>query len=61
MTLLNEGNVEEENSIKEGHTLAWHAEQWWIEKGNKVPSRDTKEWQNMYEEWIEFAFKDFAK
>ena len=40
-------------------TLADHAEAWWQEKGNIVPDKNTKEWREMYMEWIEFAFQDF--
>lgn len=40
-------------------TLAQHAEQWWKEKGEKVPRRDTKAYLKMYEEWVEYAFRDF--
>ena len=40
-------------------TLAKHAELWWSEKGETVPPRDTEEWDDMYRQWIEFAFEDF--
>jgi len=42
-------------------TLAEHAEAWWREQGRKVPKRNTKKWREMYEKWIRFAFKGFAK
>jgi hypothetical protein len=42
-------------------TLADHAELWWKEQGNIIPERNTKEWQLMYEAWIEFAFQGFGK
>ena len=40
-------------------TLADHAEAWWQEQGNEVPSRNTDEWRQMYETWVEWAFADF--
>ena len=39
-------------------TLADHAEAWWREQGKEVPSRDTDEWQAMYETWVAWAFAD---
>jgi hypothetical protein len=42
-------------------TLAQHAEAWWREQGEKVPSPDTKEWDEMYAKWVAFAFADFQK
>jgi len=41
-------------------TLAEHAEEWWQEKGHKVPKKGTKAWKAMYQKWIDFAFKDFG-
>ena len=40
-------------------SLAEHAELWWAEQGNAVPDRDSKEWQSMYEKWVDFAFQEF--
>jgi hypothetical protein len=37
-------------------TLAEEAEAWWLETHNKLPARDTKEWHEMYETWVNFAF-----
>ena len=37
-------------------TLSQHAEMWYEEQGNVAPQRDTSEWDDMYAEWIEFAF-----
>jgi len=37
-------------------TLSQHAEMWYKEKGNIVPKKGTSEWDDMYSEWIEFAF-----
>ena len=37
-------------------TLAQHAEAWWREQGKEVPPRDTREWQEMYEQWVAWAF-----
>jgi hypothetical protein len=39
-------------------TLADHADAWWREQGKEVPSRDTAEWQQMYEAWATWAFAD---
>jgi hypothetical protein len=39
-------------------TLADHAEAWWKEQGKEVPARNTEEWQQMYETWVEWAFSD---
>ncbi len=41
-------------------TLADHAEAWWRESNNIVPNRGTPEWDNMYEQWIDFAFADMT-
>lgn len=40
-------------------TLAEHAEEWWKEKGNTVPDKDSQEYSDMYEKWCNFAFSDF--
>ena len=42
-------------------TLADHAEKWCEEQGGKVPQRNTKEWDEMYTAWIEYAFEDFTE
>ncbi len=42
--------------MSEELTLAQHAELWYAEQGKVVPQRDTSEWDDMYTEWIEFAF-----
>lgn len=42
-------------------TMAEHAEMWWEEKGNQVPSKGTPEWVQMYESWVEFAFSYVCK
>ena len=42
-------------------TLAEHAEAWWREQGKEVPDRETSAWQEMYEQWIEYAFAEFGK
>ena len=39
-------------------TLGEHAEEWWEELGNTLPDRDTPEWQEMYEKWVDFAFSE---
>jgi hypothetical protein len=39
-------------------TLADRAEAWWRERGNEVPARQSQDWRNMYERWIEYAFDD---
>jgi len=39
-------------------TLGEHAESWWKEQGKEVPLRGSKEWQKMYEAWVEWAFSD---
>jgi hypothetical protein len=39
-------------------TLADHAEAWWQEQGKEVPVRNTDQWQQMYETWVEWAFSD---
>ncbi len=35
-----------------------HAIAWWIEKGYIIPLPDSPEWEEMYAEWVDFAFKD---
>jgi len=42
-------------------TLADHAEAWWSKKGNKVPKKNTPQWQEMYEKWVKWAFREFKK
>ena len=39
-------------------TLADHAEAWWKEQGKEVPPRGIKQWQEMYETWVAWAFAD---
>lgn len=39
-------------------TLADHAEEWQIERGKTVPSMTDKAWRKMYEEWVEWSFRD---
>jgi len=39
-------------------SLGLHAEMWWYEQGNDIPERDTDGWQEMYEQWATWAFKD---
>jgi hypothetical protein len=39
-------------------SFAEHAEAWYTDQGNVVPECDTEAWLKMYEEWVEFAFKD---
>jgi hypothetical protein len=41
-------------------TLADHAESWMKENGYKIPSRESTEWKNLYEKWIDYAFSDFS-
>lgn len=42
-------------------TFAKHAEIWWEEQEKIVPpDRNSQEWRDMYEKWIEFAFQDFV-
>ena len=36
------------------------AEDWARAEGREVPPRDTEEWKQMYEAWIDHAFADFA-
>ena len=42
-------------------TLAQHAEAWWAESGRVVPAKGTPEYEAMYEQWVAFAFQDFAE
>ncbi len=42
-------------------SLADHAEMWWKEQGKEVPAKDSKEWKDMYEQWITFAFAGFKE
>ncbi len=39
-------------------TLGDHAEAWWREQGKVVSQRETPEWKEMYEKWVNFAFSD---
>lgn len=39
-------------------TLAEHAEAWWTEQEKQVPERQSEAWEEMYSQWIEFAFSD---
>jgi len=40
-------------------TLAQHAEEWWQEQGQNVPLKDTVAYEEMYQKWVEFAFRSF--
>ena len=42
-------------------TLADYAELWQKDRGIPVPERDTPEWMEMYERWIDYAFADFGE
>ena len=42
-------------------TLADHAEAWWREQGKVVPPKNTEEWDDMYRQWVDFAFADFRE
>jgi hypothetical protein len=42
--------------MEKERTLAEEAEAWWLETHNELPVRDTKEWHEMYETWVNFAF-----
>jgi len=45
-----------------GNIPLWqHAEMWYYEQGNNIPERDTDAWQQMYEQWIDFAFAGFKR
>jgi len=37
------------------------AEDWARAEGREVPPRDTEEWKQMYEAWIDYAFADFRE
>jgi hypothetical protein len=38
-------------------TLADHAEMWYYERGGvNLPARGTKEWEVIYQDWIDFSF-----
>lgn len=41
-------------------TLANFAEEWYKEQGKIVPDKNSKEYDEMYQSWVEFAFADFA-
>ena len=41
-------------------TLREHAEAWTKEQGREVPLRDSKEYEIMYQKWVDYAFKDFS-
>ena len=41
-------------------TLWEHAEEWWVEQGKTVPKKNTPEYEQMYEEWVDWAF-DFLR
>lgn len=41
-------------------TLGEHAEAWWKEQGKEAPPRNTDEWREMYETWVEWAFSDLT-
>ena len=46
------------NSMK----LWEHAEAWHKENERQMPSdKDSKEYQLMYEQWVNWAFKDFGE
>jgi hypothetical protein len=42
-------------------TLNDHAESWAREQGREIPPRGTPEYEALYNDWIDFAFKDFRE
>ena len=42
-------------------TLAEYAELWHQDRGIPVPERETQEWQEMYERWVDYAFANFGE
>lgn len=38
-------------------SVADHAEAWWQEQGNEIPTYPSIEWNKMYEKWIDYAFE----
>jgi hypothetical protein len=42
-------------------TLSQHAEEWWDEQGKTVPEKNTEEYEEMYKEWVEYAFKGIGE
>lgn len=42
-------------------TMHDHAEAWMTEQGKAIPARDSQEYKALYAQWIDYAFKDFAK
>ena len=42
-------------------TLADHAELWAKSQGIRVAKRETPEWLEMYERWVNWAFADFRE
>jgi len=44
--------------LKENATLADHAEAWAVETGQLIPERGSKEWDELYERWIVYAFDE---
>jgi len=41
-------------------TLADHAEAWMKENGHEVPPRKSEEWNELYTQWLDYAF-DYNK
>ena len=39
-------------------TLAEHAVAWWVEQGNTVPVKGSVVWEEMYRQWVDFAFPE---
>ena len=54
--ILNYWKVVDPDEVK----FSVHAEFWQLSRGLDIPSRNTPEWESMYQEWIEFAFQDFG-
>ena len=42
-------------------TLADYAEAWHRDRGIAVPKRETAEWLEMYERWVDYAFENFGE
>ena len=40
-------------------SLEDHAVLWWVRRGVEIPPLDSPAWEEMYRQWVEYAFMRF--
>ena len=42
-------------------SLEDHAVLWWVGRGAEIPPLDSSAWEEMYRQWVEYAFMGFRE